>query len=570
MIFASGPLGGLSVAGGGTYSVVTKGPLTNGAATCQANGFFGAYMRLSGLDGIIIQGASPEWVYLHVHDGKVEIRDASPYVGLDTWQMQDAVTAALGKTPAQVSVVGIGPAGENLVKFACVAGDKGHVAGHNGTGAVMGAKKLKMIVAERGKARIPLADSRKVASTGKAMIEFIRTDPGSYRFEWGTSMGYAGGERAGWLPVKNYQTNIFPPATAFMGENYRPKWKIERHACWACPMKHIHMIEITDGPYQGFVGEEPEYEQWAAWGSLIENPDPAGALVLSNVTDRLGMENNELGWVVAFAMECYQRGILTSQDFGGLTLEWGSVDTARQLVDMIAHRRGIGDVLAEGVMRASARLAASGKSEAALSIGVFTMKGNSPRGHDHRRNWGEMFDTITSSTGTLETGPVVSHDPPPAPNTSPFNPDEIVARTANYKGRMLFEDCLGMCRLCIWVPLTQVLEAVNGATGWDMTYQEAFDVGRRIAQLLKVFNLRHGVSPEMDRPSPRYGSTPVDGPAKGVSILPHLDNMLRDYYSLMGWDPKTGKPTPETLRRYGLDFAIEGLYPNLEAPLPLG
>jgi aldehyde:ferredoxin oxidoreductase len=564
IIIASGPLGGTSISGGGTYSLVTKGPLTNGAVTSQANGFFGAFLRRSGFDGLIIQGAAKSWKWLHIHDGKAEIKDASPFMGLDTWEMQEAVTKALGKAEPQVSAIGVGPAGENLVKFACVAGDKGHVAGHNGTGAVLGSKKVKMLVAERGPANVPLADADNVRDAGKSIMDRIRNDPGNRGYQWGTSMGFLGAERGGWLPIKNLQTSVFAPAPDFMGEVYRSKWKIKRAPCWACPTSHLHLIEITDeGPYKGFVGEEPEYEQWAAWGSIIYNPSPAGAMVLANEVDRLGVENNEAGWVVGFAMECYQRGILTKDDFGGIEPEWGSVEAARSILRMIAHRRGIGDTLAEGVLRASARL-----GEEARAIGVYTLKGNSPRGHDHRGRWTELLDTSVSNTGTIETSPPIAGDPGMPTTTDPFNPDQVTEQVAKTKGRMIFEDCLGVCRFCTRVPLDMVIDAVNASTGWDMTYNEAMDVGRRVVNLLRVFNLRHGVSPEMDMPSERYRSTPVDGAAAGKSIAPHFEHMRSMYYEMMGWTPEFGKPTPETLAKYGLEFATNDLYPEAPVPAP--
>jgi aldehyde:ferredoxin oxidoreductase len=553
IIIAAGPLSATAMAGGGTYSLVTKGPLTNGAASCQANGFFGAFLRLSGFDGVIVQGAASGWKWLHIHDGTAEIRDASPFVGLDTWQMQDAVTAALGKPESQVSAIGIGPAGENLVKFACVAGDKGHVAGHNGTGAVMGSKNLKMIVAERGNQRPPLHDGAKLAQAARTVVDYFHTDVGNRTFLWGTSMTEEGNERRGALPVKNYQTSVFPAASEFMGAIYRPKWKVKRSPCWACPTSHLHTIEITDGPYQGFVGEEPEYEQWAAWSGVILNEDPAAALVLANETDRLGFENNECGWVVGFAMECIQRGILTKKDFGGLEPKWGDVESARALLRMIAHRRGIGDTLAEGVLRASARL-----GEAARQIGVYTLKGNSPRGHDHRAQWTEFLDTLTSNTGTIETGPPGPGDPATAKD--PFDPEQVVRHVAGNKGRRIFEDCVVLCRFCTNVPEQHIVDALNAATGWDMTYDEAIAVGRRTVNLLRAFNIRHGVSPELERPSARYGSTPVDGAAAGKAAGPHVEAMVRGYYAAMGWDPKTGVPTRETLLGYGLDSVAQDLH----------
>ncbi len=558
VIIAAGPLTGTAMAGSGTYSLVTKGPLTNGAASCQANGYFAAFMRLSGFDGIIIQGAASSWKWLHIHDGKAEIKDASPYVGLDTWQMQDAVAAALSKPEQQVSAIGIGPAGENLAKCAAVVGDKGHVAGHNGTGAVLGAKKLKLIAAERGRRRPPLADAAKLGEIARSTMDGIRDNPSNRNYRWGTSMLYQSYERSGLLPTKNYQTSLFPAAGDFLGEVYREKWKTEKTPCWACPMNHLHRIEITEGPYQGFVGEEPEYEQWAACGSAIYNTDPAGAFVLANEVDRLGFENNEMGWVLAFAMECYEKGILTKEDFGGLEMTWGNVEAARALLRMIAYRRGIGDTLAEGVMRASARLGPE-----AHDMGIFIQKGDSPRGHDHRSRWTEILDTATSSTGTIETGPAGG-----GAGFNPFDPDQVVANVVQNKGRRLFVDSVVLCSFCTGGSTARLVEAVNAATGWNMTETEAMEVGVRTSNLLRVFNLRHGVSPELERPSVRYGSTPMDGPAAGRGIGPHFEKMVHDYYEMMGWDRQTGQPLPETLARYGLEYAAKDLYPH-QAPMPV-
>jgi aldehyde:ferredoxin oxidoreductase len=509
---------------------------------------------------MVIQGAARSWKWLHIHDGKAELKDASPFIGMDTWQMQEAVAAALGKPDHQVSALGIGPAGENLVKFACVAGDRGHVAGHNGTGAVLGAKRLKMVVAERGRTRPPLADATRLGALAKEMMETSRTGAGANTYQWGTSMTIQGNERRGNLPVKNYQTSVFPTAGDFMGDKYRSRWKIKRNPCWACPTSHLHMVEITDeGPYQGFVGEEPEYEQWAAWSSVIENTDPAAACVLANETDRLGFENNEAGWVVAFAMECFQRGILTKEDFGGLEPKWGDAEAARAILRLVAQRRGIGDTLAEGVLRASARLGLE-----ARSIGVYTLKGNSPRGHDHRGAWAEMLDTCTSNTGTIETGPPAPGDKHTAKDG--FDPDQVVAQIAGNKGRRILDDSLVLCRFCTLVPPQMLVEALNTATGWDMTLEEAIDVGKRTVHLLRAFNICHGVSPELDRPSERYGSTPTDGPVAGKAIGLVINRMVEDYYRWMGWDPQTGKPTPDTLAKYGLEWVTRDLYPFAATP----
>ncbi|MDO8673918.1 MAG: aldehyde ferredoxin oxidoreductase C-terminal domain-containing protein [Dehalococcoidia bacterium] len=555
-IVSSGPLGGTKIMGSGTISIVAKGPLTNGATSTQANGFLGAFMRLNGYDSIVFLGAADKLVYLLIADGKAEIRDATHLAGKDTWETQDAIAEELGKREREISVFSVGPAGENLVKFGAVAGDKGHVAGHNGSGAVMGSKKLKAIAIVRGKGRVKVHDDTALTTAANAIIEALKSDPAARnRWDWGTGMGYNGAARGGWLPVKNYTTNSFPDSEPFMARNYRTENKIKLHPCWACQMHHLHMITIAKGPYAGYVGEEPEYEQWAAWGAVIGNTDPAGALVLANDTDRLGLENNEAGWVISWVMECFEKGLFTEEQTDGLKMTWGNVEAARAMLGKIARREGFGNLLAEGVMRASKWIGGE-----AASFAIYTQKGNSPRGHDHRARWYEMFDTSVSNTGTIENGALTNPREIGATEANPFSGQEISTLVAKAKGRMVFEDCTGVCRFCGATELSLMTDALSKATGWDIDVKEAYEVGRRIVNLLRSFNVRHGITPEVEAPSQRYGSVPTDGPAQGKNIAPEWDGMMDNYYNLMGWDRKTGKPLPETLRRYGLLRQLQDLW----------
>jgi aldehyde:ferredoxin oxidoreductase len=556
VIVASGPLGGTRIMGSGTISIVTKGPLTNGATSTQANGFLGAYLRFNGYDGVVIQGASDRLVYLHLADGRAELREATHLAGKDTWATQEAIAAELGRSERDVSAFGIGPAGEHRVRFASVAGDRGHVAGHNGSGAVLGAKKLKAIVAVRTKGGVKVHEPARLAATARAIVDAITADPATKRmYDWGTGMLLSGAEAGGYLPVKNYTTNLFPEHEAFMAVNYRARFRITAQPCWACRMHHLHMMTVPDGPYAGYVGEEPEYEQWAAWGPLIGNTDPAAAFVLSNETDRLGLENNEAGWIVAWVIECFERGLLTEAQTDGLRMTWGNAEAARALLHKIARRDGFGDLLADGILRASRRIGGDAAARA-----VSTAKGNTPRGHDHRGRWFEMFDTCVSNTSTIEAGPPVLPRELGLQEGDPYGGLDVSTLVAMTKGRMLFEDCLGTCRFCTRAPLALVTDAVNAATGWDMGVDEAMDVGRRIVNLLRAFNIRHGIAPDVEKPSPRYGSVPVDGPAKDKDIAPQWEAMMDNYYRLMGWDRATGKPLPETLRKYGLERPLQDLW----------
>ncbi len=550
LIFASGPLAATAVMGSGTVSIVSKGPLTNGATTTQANGFFGAYIKLAGFDAIIVEGAAKSWQYLHLHDGKAELRDATSLLGLDTWETQDTLTEQLGLKERQLSVFGIGPAGENLVHYAAICGDHGHVAGHNGVGAVMGSKKLKAVAAQRGGARFGVYDRDGLKDAANRIIEHVSTDPwASPIFHWGTSLSYAAGALAGWLPVKNLTTNIFPEYERFGGESYRQRYEMKRMPCYSCRSHHLHMMRIPDGPFAGFEGEEPEYEQFASWGSLVGNTDVDAAFVLSNQVDRWGMETNELSWTIAWAIECFEKGIINEQDTDGLKLAWGDMEAITTLAERIAHREGaFADMLAKGVKRAAETLGRGSKA-----LAVYTGRNTSPRTHDHRGRWIELLDTVVSNTGTMEIGqPTYTGELGAPANPDPFSVEDTALVAGKTNGRMLFEDCLGTCRFTTRVPLPMLMDALNAATGWDYDPDEAMATGRRVAHILRAFNILHGHSPQQEFPSARYGSVPHDGPAKGRDFSSEMPVMRQTMYELMGWDLETGKPTAEVLKQHGL------------------
>jgi len=561
LIFATGPLGGTTIGGSGTFTVITKGPLTNGATTTQANGFFGAFLKFCGYDAVVVQGAASRWLYLHISDGGAELRDASHLLGKDTWETDDAVKAELKSKEGSMSVFGIGPAGENLVKFASVAGDKGHVAGHNGTGAVMGSKKLKVIAVARDKQRLSLHDRRQLLDISRSFLERTKSRGDALdTFNWGTLQGVVNAERGGYLPIKNYQTNVFDISPEeldkFSAEYIRGNFDPTPNPCWACQLHHCHMMKITEGPYEGEVVEEPEYEGFSAWGSATGQTQVASTMVISNEVDKLGLETNEAGWLMGLVMECYEKGIINREDTDLLEMTWGNAEATMEMLRKIAHREGFGDTLAEGTMRAANLIGGE-----APNLAIHTMKGNTPRGHDHRSLWQEMFDTCVSSTGTIESQRAIDRESfGLSPTGDPFDPDDVVKLTTTTKGAMQFEDALGVCRFNTRTDMVLLCEAVQAATGWNYTMDDAMQMGRRTVNLLKAFNLRHGIGPELDKPSPRYGSTPADGSVKGVGIAPNWDTMVQDYYEQMGWDRETSKPLPETLKALSLDSVIDDLW----------
>jgi aldehyde:ferredoxin oxidoreductase len=567
MIMATGPVGGTRMGGSGTFSVVTKGPLTNGAVATQANGFFGTFLKFSGFDGIILKGKAKKWTYLYIHDGKAELRDASHLVGKDTWETTDIIKSELGKGEHGMSVAAIGQAGENLVKFAGIMVDKGHIASHGGAGAVMGSKKLKAIAVDRGTLALPLKDKDGISAIAEREMNNILNNPmaknGAY--SWGTMNGVIGGVKGhtGIVPVKNYTTavwNIEPDKLekfngAYIREHFEPKAK----SCWACSFHHCHELTLTEGPFKGYIAEEPEYEILASFGPVIDVTDVEATIFLGTEADRLGMDGNETGWTISLLMECYEKGILNRKDCDGLEMTWGNYEAANQMMHKIAMRQGFGNILADGVMKSAQRIGGE-----ALNLAIYTLKGNTPRTHDHRNRWPTLFDTCLSQMSTDE-GYTVGHPEDLGlsikPNLAPnFTVEDTIAWNAQAKGAIQFEDCVGTCRLRTNTDIRLLAELVTAATGWDFSPKEGMEVGRRIVNLLRAFNIRHGHTVEMDAPSPRYGSTPVDGPSQGKSIMANWDDMRRKYYEQMGWDGETGKPLPDTLRHFGLETAIPELW----------
>jgi len=546
VFIGTGPLTGTSIGGSGSISIVTKGALTDGATSSQANGLFGAYLKFSGFDGVILTGRSKDWRYLVLRDGQAELVDASEITGLDTYEVTDKLRETYDARNRSASVLSIGPAGEAKVRWAGTFLDHGHSASHNGTGAVIGSKRLKAIIAFRGNGRIEVHDQQKLFSISQEMyedVEYFRGTIGGVANMWKSQSGA--------LPVKNYTTFEWGASSAevneFVEQTLRDKYQIERVPCWGCRLLHSTMFEIKEGTYKCVV-EEPEYEQMAAWGPATGITDVEATMMLSGLTDRLGFDNNEAGWLVGWVMECMENGWLTEEQVGFKT-GFGDIEGTEKLLHMIADRKGFGDLLADGVRRVSLKL--GGK---AAEAAIYTQKGNTPRGHDHRTRWAEMFDTTVSNTSTIET-----HMSVMVPEAQgPANPMIISDEVARTKGLMQLEDSAVTCRFNTRMNHIQLAAAISAATGWDMSPDEAWDIGRRAVNLLRAFNLQVGIGKESDRPSNRYGSTPVDGPTEGIGIMPHWDQMLDNYYEKMGWSPE-GVPIRETLENLGIGWVWEDL-----------
>jgi len=555
LIWTTGPLAGTGVAGAATINIMAKGPMTHLAGSSQANGFFGAYLKFCGYDGIIFQGKASHLVYLLLQPGTAEIRDARHIKGKTVGEVEEILKKEQGVGKYGASVFGIGPAGEHLVRHAGIVGDAGHSASHNGLGAVMGAKNLKAVMALKAEAPFSVYDPDLLKTKAADMVDYAKT---TRIYEWGTGGGFSATHGLGALPVKNYTTNVFQEHEKMNGQYMRTHFKIRSRPCYKCAVAHVKEVTVTEGPYKGFVGEEPEYEMLAAWGPQIGNTDLGAVVMLSNEVDTLGMDCNETSWVIGWVMECFQKGVFTTKETEGLDLTWGNVEAVKTLMNRIARREGsFGNLLAEGVMRASKKI--GGK---AADWAVYTQKGSSPRGHDHRGRgrWFELFDTCLTNTSTLEAthGPIQPKLVDIEEPTDVFSHEQVSTFNARHNGIGLYHDCTGTCRFVAADP-KRLIACFNAATGWNWTLADAFTLGRRIVNQLRVFNLRHGLDIKNERPSVRYGSVPVDGPNKGVNIMEKWDGMVKNYYTLMGWDPQTGVPLPETLEKLDLKELFKDL-----------
>jgi aldehyde:ferredoxin oxidoreductase len=561
LVLATGPLAGLPVWGTGGLTVVSIGPGTNGPTATNANGFFGTNLKYSGYDAIIVQGQSKTWQYLYINDDVIELRDAKPLVGLDTWETQGALGKELGLTGHQLSVYSIGPAGENLVRFAAIQGDYGHVASKNGMGAVMGKKKLKAVAIVRGTKALRAADFRGVLQAADDIAHDLKTDPSARTlYDYGTLPGVTNLAKIGALPVKNYTTNLTSNvAGANMSEWEAPKLREgfdhRGHQCNACGMHHCHMSVIRSGEHKGQVVDEPEYEGWSGCGWTIGAADRDGVAWLNTQCDRACIDVNEFGWMCGWVMECQEKGLITKEQLG-FELPWGDVKGANRLIEMISHRRGFGNLLAEGTKRAAEKLGGE-----AQKCAIYFVKGASPRGHDHRARWEEMLDVATSSNATMETGnPVHPTEVGQPARINPFDGVAVAKLVAGLRGRRAFEDSLGVCIFTTRTRLENICRALSAATGWYYTIDEAIRFGKRTGTINRATALRCGHTPAMEYPSERYWSTPVDGPAQGQSIRAQWETMVDTWYAQVGYDRKTGKPLPKTLKDLGLDWLTKPLW----------
>src|SRR5438552_5274440 len=539
LIFAPGVLTGAPVPGAGRHSVGAKSPLTGGFGESEAGGFWGAELKRAGWDGIIVHGAAATPVYLWINEDKVEIRDAAHLWGKITGEVQDAVLAEVGEPRARVAT--IGPAGENLVRFACIANELNEVAGRTGMGAVMGSKKLKAIVV-RGKTSVKLADSKGLNTIAKWVSQTMDDKHRAFH-EFGTGAAMQGKSLEGGMPTLNYRLGSFDKTAQVDAIAVRDQMRVKMEACYACSVRckkvvHIEKKEEAAREAQekiyggkGKVGFDPlgryavdpryggpEYESLAAMGVNLGLDDIVAITKSNEMCNYLAMDTVSLGSTLAWAMECFEKGILTLEGTEGILLEFHDYDGVIQVVEMIAYRRGkIGNLLAEGSAAAAKKLGRG--SEAFLT----TVKGMEMAMHDPRH-----MPVMRASYMMAPTG------------------GDHMRQSGNRNG---VRNQVGMCHFLAYED-DQILTILNTVTGWNATQDEVVTTAHRGLTLARLFNMREGLSRADDRLPARF-SEPL--PKHAGLTREVQDKIVTEYYAEYGWDPATGAPTRETISRLEIE-----------------
>jgi aldehyde:ferredoxin oxidoreductase len=542
--FVAGSLTGTPAPGSGRYMLVTKSPLTGTWAESNSGGAFGPELKTAGYDGVFFSGISPKPVYLLIRDGLPELRDASEIWGKDAYETQDFLLKSLDDDQIRISC--IGPAGEALSLLAGVVSDRGRLAARNGVGAVMGSKRLKALVVKGGVRKIAAADSKKFKQAIKQFLALLKNN------EYAKALATSGtGSNISFLvsigdaPLKNWTLSgldALPTVTNLDGGNM-DKYKVSSFGCYACPISCGAIIRQNVGPFA--IRDEmhrPEYQTLAALGGMLMNDNLEAVIKANDICNRYGIDTVGVGGAVAMAMECYEKGLINKEDTDGIDLAWGNADSIVALVEKIARREGFGAVLADGVQKAAERI---GKGAEKYAIAV---RGKSLAFHDPRispvlgtaniadANPAHHMDS--QITGMLNEGAAIGSDP--ALQASKSNPFASYAIGSAYHQLL---NAAGLCSLyTVATTPPPIAELIAGAGGWDFGWDEALKAGRRILTLRQSFNAREGLTPDQfELPKRIASSSKVDHSA------------LRDgFFSEMGWDLKSGKPSKEALADLGL------------------
>jgi aldehyde:ferredoxin oxidoreductase len=570
LVMANGLLTGAPVSTATRYIVSARSPLTNGYGESEAAGFWGPELKMAGFEAIVVTGRASQPSYLWVHDGQAEIRSAAHLWGCDTAEVQAAIRGELGDDKIRVLQIGI--AGENLVRYAAITNDLRHFNGRNGMGAVMGSKNLRA-VAVRGSQRYQsLAyDPESLMALGRKLAKGVRENPSSWDLQQRGTPGIVEPlNTGGILPTRNFHQGVFERVDEVKWEAYEKQLLTARRSCYACAVRCKREVAI-DGQVSPYGG--PEYETIGAFGPDCGVSDLHAIAKANELCNAYMLDSISTGATIAFAMECFEHGLIGLEDTGGLELRFGNAEAMLIMVERIAKRQGLGDLLAEGSRRAAEKIGGDAPYFA------MQVKGQELAMHDPRGKYNVGMGYAISEIGADHL--VVAHDPTMVnPDSFAFKSVRSLGITVPQPARSLSDEKMNhfyilekwgslekVIGYCFFGPAPrsfilpeEVLASINAATGWDLTMEQALEIGERATNMARVFNLRAGFSRKDDTLPERLFQGLENGPLAGSAIpREEFERALTALYSLKGWDPETGRPTRQRLEALSLGWAAEML-----------
>lgn len=553
--FLSGMLTGTSALGGSRFAVVGKSPLTSTWGDSNSGGNFGPMMRFAGYDAIFFTGIADKPVYLLVTEEGASLHDASHLWGRDTHDTEDLLKAELGK---DVEVASIGPAGEKAALIAGIITDKGRAAARSGLGALMGSKRLKAVVA-RGKLKVPVFDAAELDRLRRTYAKQLRGLIDEFR-NFGTVATIVPFAMIGDTPVKNWNgvTEIDFPSIDAIGVDAVMERVQRKYACYRCVIACGGLMKEGSGEYEYEYGvHKPEYETVSMFGTNCLNDNLGSIIKANDICNRLGLDTISAGAVVAFAIECYENGIITLKETDGIELTWGNHRAIVAILQALGERRGFGDVLADGVRVAAERI---GRGAERYAVHI---NGQEPPAHNPKLEYGFASCYRMDATPARHMRWHGAFIPPGLP-VPEYEPGAWSGRGEAQKVDVVFNHALESLGLCAFVAATYphvdtLLEFINATTGWGMTLEELLTTGERIANVRQAFNIREGINPLEYVVSGRLEGRPplTAGPLAGVTI--DQDVINREFLEAMDWDLVTTRPRDRRLISLGLADVAEAI-----------
>jgi len=571
LVLAGSVLTGAPVSGQSRLTAVARSPLTGAIGDSQCGGFFPAELKFAGFDAIVVRGRAEKPVYLWVHDGEAELRDAAHLWGKVTGEVEDLIEAELGEK--KVQVLQAGPAGEKGVRFAALINMANRANGRTGMGAVMGAKRLKAVAVKGGsKWRPKVADPkalRELAKWGAANLE--SSDVAGLGL-LGTAGIVVSQNRQGGLPTRNWTSGVFEGAERISGERMYEEILKHRDTCYGCVVRCKRVVEVTEGPYKvlpRYGG--PEYETTATFGSYCGVDNLEAVAYANQVCNMYGMDTISCGATIAWAMDCFERGLITMEDTGGIELRFGNADAMVRMTELIAQRQGFGDILAEGSARA-AQIIGRGTEERLATAKGQEMPAHTPHvkrslgliyavnpfGADH-----ESSEHDSAYRSYSERMAALDLKDPVHPRVLNGEKVKFAVRTQWLYSAM---DSINVCQF-VYGPSwqlydsKQLVDLVRAVTGWNTSLYEVLEVGRRRLNMLRAFNAREGIGREQDTLPKRFFKEAFKGgKTDGVKLDENEFERAKDlYYAMNGWDVATGMPTRAALESVSLGWVADML-----------